>query len=294
MGCVLILCRNNCSDLTKVGSSLENGNKVCAGDGAVVEDVSQHFDNPAQLQENFDHEVAITEDNAEPTSDSKFVIVLPSALKYDCGSPNCHPADIETNCVSEMAGTSTSVEPFVEKELGNGSFDNEAHLEVTAEIEQRKEEAGCDWESLIGDAQDLLIFNYSEESEAFNLIQQKSVNPGTRFCTSLVTQFPQSDLYREPKLQMFPCQGHHQMECQSSLPGQTSELEDINTGGNNIGSDGLSDSLIMHASEEMDDGVAECVQDACMVKISISSLYCLSWKLNIYVLFTCLHRSLML
>ncbi|KAK0607136.1 hypothetical protein LWI29_009982 [Acer saccharum] len=261
--------RNNFSDPSKAGSSSENGNKVCTDDGVAM-DASQLYDNSAQLQENFDTGVSIEEDSVEPSSDSKFVIELPRALKYDCGSPGCNSTPcsvIEANCVSEQAGTSASVVPFVEKDSENGSFEDEVHLQGASQIEQKKEEVGCDWESLISDAQDLLIFNYHNESEAFKGLIQKSMDPGERFCTSLVTQFSQNDLSGEPKLQMVDSVGysqqHEMMEGRSAQPGETSELKEINEIEDNLANDDLNNCLTGNPSENVGDEVGVCVQDAC-------------------------------
>ncbi|TXG72106.1 hypothetical protein EZV62_000685 [Acer yangbiense] len=253
--------RNNFSDPSKAGSSSENGNKVCTDDGVAM-DASQLYDNSTQLQENFDNGVSIEEDSVEPSSDSKFVIELPRALKYDCGSPGCNSTPcsvIEANCVSEQAGTSASVVPFVEKDSENGSFEDEVHLQGASQIEQKKEEVGCDWESLISDAQDLLIFNYHNESEAFKGLIQKSMDPGERFCTSLVTRFSQNDLSGEPKLQMVDsvgCSQQHEMM-------ETSELKEINEIEDNLANDDLNNCLTGNPSENVNDEVGVCVQDAC-------------------------------
>ncbi|KAK3190114.1 hypothetical protein Dsin_029675 [Dipteronia sinensis] len=260
--------RNNCSDPSKAGSCSENGNKVCTDDGVAM-DASQLYDNSAQLQENFDTGVSIEEDSVEPSSDSKFVIELPRALKYDCGSPGCSSTPcsvIEANYVSEQAGTSASVVPFVEKDSENGSFEDEVHLQGASQIGQKKEEVGCDWESLISDAQDLLIFHYPNESEAFKGLIQKSMDPGARFCTSLVTQFSQNDLSGEPELQMVDSVGcsqqHEMMEGRSAQPGETSELKEINEIEDNLANDDLNNCLTGNPSEDVGDEVGVCVQDA--------------------------------
>ncbi|KAL5782668.1 hypothetical protein ACOSP7_007697 [Xanthoceras sorbifolium] len=260
--------RNNCSDPSKPGSSSENGNKVCTDDGVAM-DVSELYDNSAQLQENFDPGVSIEEDPVEPSSDSKFGIELPCVLKYDCGSPGCDPTPcsvIETTCVSETATPSAPVAPFVEKDSENGSFEDEAHLQGASRIEEKKEEVGCEWESLISDAQDLLIFNYPNESEAFKGLIQKSMEPGARFYASLVTQFSQNDLCREPQVQMVDSVGSGQqreMEARSDQPGETSELKEIDETENNLANDDLNNCLTGNPSEKVADEVRACVKDAC-------------------------------
>ncbi|XVE65965.1 hypothetical protein DITRI_Ditri08aG0043500 [Diplodiscus trichospermus] len=147
----------------------------------------QLCDSSAELQENFDPEASLDKASLElPNDPSRFAIELPQSLKYDCGSPNCDPAHsvIEINCVSVSTCTSVS-----------------------------RESIGCDWESLFSDATELLIFNSPNDSVAFRGVIQKPLDPGTRACPTLISQFPENDInevaqttfdsdeYKDPSLQ---------------------------------------------------------------------------------------------
>ncbi|XP_044500486.1 protein tesmin/TSO1-like CXC 3 [Mangifera indica] len=224
--------RNNCSDLSKPGLVSENGTKACANEG-VATDASQLYDNSAQLEENFDPGVSIAEVSIEASGDSKFAIELPRALKFDCGSPGCEPTPcgIETNSVSELTSASLSIVPFTREASEKVSSEGEIHLHGTSNIEQKKEAAGCDWESLMSDASDLLIFNFPDESEVFKGLIHKSMDPGARFGSSVISRFPQSDFSGEPNMQMVDPNGscqQYEMEAQSTQPGENNELQEIN------------------------------------------------------------------
>ncbi|XVF63063.1 hypothetical protein PTKIN_Ptkin09bG0058700 [Pterospermum kingtungense] len=151
----------------------------------------------AEIQENFDPGVSLGEASLElPNENSRFAIELPRTLKYDCGSPNCDPAlcVIETACVSEPTCTSLSIVPFVqeasEKDLSNGGVEVAGMFQT----EQRRETVGCDWESMISDVAEVLIFNSPDDTEAFRGVIQKSLDPATRFCSTVISQFPQNDI----------------------------------------------------------------------------------------------------
>lgn len=217
--------RNNCLGLSKPEFSSENGNKICRNDG-VANDASQLYDNSAELQENFDPRVSMEEVSVEASNDSKFAIELPQALKYDCGSPGCdsNPCNIESNCMTEMASTSVSVVQFVQEASENGASEADVRLQRTCQMEQKNEVTGCEWESLISDAADLLIFNLPNDSEDFKGLMQKSLDSGGRYA-SVTPRY----INGEPIMEMIdPVGADHQngMEHQSTQPGETSILND--------------------------------------------------------------------
>lgn len=219
------ICRNNCLGLSKPEFSSENGNKICRNDG-VANDASQLYDNSAELQENFDPRVSMEEVSVEASNDSKFAIELPQALKYDCGSPGCdsNPCNIESNCMTEMASTSVSVVQFVQEASENGASEADVRLQRTCQMEQKNEVTGCEWESLISDAADLLIFNLPNDSEDFKGLMQKSLDSGGRYA-SVTPRY----INGQPIMEMIdPVGTDHQngMEHQSTQPGETSILND--------------------------------------------------------------------
>lgn len=244
--------RNNCLGLSKPEFSSENGNKICRNDG-VANDASQLYNNSAELQENFDPGVSIEEVSVEASSDSKFAIELPRALKYDCGSPGCdpNPCNIESNCMTEMASTSVSVVSFVQEASENGASEADVHLQRTCQMEQKNEVAGCDWESLISDTADLLIFNLPNDSEDFKGLMQKSLDAGARYA-SVTPRFLQNDINGELIMEMIdPVGSDHQngMEHQSTQPGETSILNEINRAQDISSNDDLDECFTADPSE---------------------------------------------
>ncbi|CAK7327104.1 unnamed protein product [Dovyalis caffra] len=180
--------RHNYSDLSKPDFSSENGNDICKDEGVVV-DVAQLYENSAELQENFDPGVSIEESSSvePPSEDLKFAIELPQTLKCDCGSPDSDPTPrcgTQKDTASESAGTSASLVPFVNKASHEGSPEGQVHLAGLYKIESKQEATECDWESLISDAADLLIFNSPIDAEGFKELFQRSPNPVVGFCTS--------------------------------------------------------------------------------------------------------------
>lgn len=271
------LCRNNCSDLSKPGLVSENGTKACANEG-VATDASQLYDNSAQLEENFDPGVSIAEVSIEASGDSKFAIELPRALKFDCGSPGCEPTPcgIETNSVSELTSASLSIVPFTREASEKVSSEGEIHLHGTSNIEQKKEAAGCDWESLMSDASDLLLFNFPDESEVFKGLIHKSMDPGARFGSSVISRFPQSDFSGEPNMQMVDPNGscqQYEMEAQSTQPGENNELQEINQMQDDHASDDLHRCLGNDLSKKEGDKVGMKIPAAFKVKVATLLFY---------------------
>ncbi|KAE8712434.1 golgin subfamily B member 1-like isoform X1 [Hibiscus syriacus] len=162
------------------------------------------------VQENFDPGVPLGEASFElPNEPSSIAIELPQTLKYDCGSPGCDPTPciIEMNCVSQSTCTSLAIVPFIQEASQKGLSDvvdvqesSEKGLSdgmgvaATLQIERKRETIGSEWESLILETSDLLIFSSPNDSEAFRGVIQKSLDPGATFCSTLISQFPQHDI----------------------------------------------------------------------------------------------------
>ncbi|XP_021828183.1 CRC domain-containing protein TSO1 isoform X2 [Prunus avium] len=218
--------RHNTSDPSKPESTLASGNKVSAN-----EDAAQLYINSEELREDCVPGVSTGEDSVEPSSEhSKFVIELPRNLKYDCGSPDCDPTrcGTEAHCELEVADLSAPLVPYVQKTSEEGSSNDEGHLQIICQTVQRKEVTGCDWESLISDAADLLIFDSPNGTEAFKGLMQNSLDPVTRFCTSLAPQLTQNDVNDEQNVQVLDIVGSGgQLETEdpSSQYGEASQLE---------------------------------------------------------------------
>ncbi|KAK7809619.1 crc domain-containing protein tso1, partial [Quercus suber] len=252
--------RHNCSDPSKPEFSSENGNKVCTNEGIGV-DATQLYDNSAELQDNFDSRVSDGEASVEPSSEhSKFAIELPRTLKYDCGSPVCDPTPC---CGTEAGCMPTSLVQCGQEASAKGSSEGEVHLSEMCRTDQTKEGLECDWESLISDCPDILIFNSPNDSEAFKGIIQKSVEPLTRFCSSLMSQLPLNEFNDVHKMQIVDPVDSGELETEdlSAKPGEASELEEIDQLQNNPADTVLYKGMSSNASEKLDNEVGMYMPD---------------------------------
>ncbi|GKV42381.1 hypothetical protein SLEP1_g49792 [Rubroshorea leprosula] len=185
---------NNRTDPSKTDS--QEGNKLSTEEEVAI-DGAQLCDNSAVLQESFDPGVSIGEASLELTNESsRFAIEIQSTLKYDCGSPICDPVAYvtETKC--------GSVVPFAQGTSEKGVSEDGVNLDGICQTYQKRETTGCDWDNLMSDTADLLIFSSPNDSEAFRGLFHKSLDSGARFCTSLISQFPQTiEQQKHPSLQ---------------------------------------------------------------------------------------------
>ncbi|XP_061992024.1 protein tesmin/TSO1-like CXC 2 [Rosa rugosa] len=219
--------QNASDDLSKPEFSPESGNKVCAS-----EDAAQVYNNSSEIQEDCVPAVPIGETSVEPPSEhSKFVIELPRNLNYDCGSPDCNTSrcGIKEDCDSELAEFSASVSQYVQETSDKCSSDDEAQQQLICQSEQRKEGTGCDWDSLISDAADILIFDSPNSTDAFKELMNHSLDPMTRFSTSIVQHLSQNNIGDEQLVQVIDTVGSGQqlqIEDHSSQNGAASELNE--------------------------------------------------------------------
>lgn len=267
--------RYNCLDLSKPEFSSENGNKVCTNEG-IGTDAAQLYDNSAELQENFDSGVSIGESSVEPSTEhSKFAIELPGTLKYDCGSPECDPTPhcgTGTGCVLKLAGKSVSLIQYGQEASANGSSEGEVHLSEMCRIDEQKG-VECDWESLISDATDILIFNSPNDSEAFKGLIQKSMDPMTRFCTSVMSQLSQDDIDNVQTMHIVDPVGsgeQHEIDDPSAEHEEGSELQEIDQTQDNPADTNLNKCMSSGTSENMDSEVGTCIPYASK---SVSNLH---------------------
>ncbi|XP_011030649.1 PREDICTED: protein tesmin/TSO1-like CXC 2 isoform X2 [Populus euphratica] len=228
--------RHNYSDLSKPESSSGNGNEVCKDEGVVV-DAAQLYHNSAELHENFDPGMSIGESSVEPPSEHlKFAIELPQTLKYGWGRPGgkygCGSPDgrygTQTDMVSESAGTSLSLVPFANGTSHKSSLEGQVHPAGLYKIESKKEATECDWESLISDAADLLIFNSPIDADGFKELFQKSPNPVVGFCTSF------NELHKTQIVNPFGSGEQNEMGDPSTQPGETIELTQMDPTQDNL------------------------------------------------------------
>ncbi|KAL6189614.1 hypothetical protein ACLB2K_041000 [Fragaria x ananassa] len=221
--------RHNASDdPSKPEFSPESGNKVCAS-----EDDAELYNNSSKIQEDCVQVVSIGEASVEPCSEqSKFVIELPRNLNYDCGSPDCNTSRCGINKEDfdpELAEFSASVAQYVQETSDKGSSDDEAQQQVTCQSEQTKVGTCCDWESLISNAADILIFDSPSSTEAFKELMNHSLGPMTRFSTSIMPHLPQHNISDEQLVQVNDTIGSGQqlqIDDHSSQSGEASELKE--------------------------------------------------------------------
>lgn len=133
----------------------------------------------AELQENFETGISIPSASVEQLSEqTEFAIELPRTLKYDCGSPDCG-----TNLQVGLQRAHGIDQPEGDADLGN-----------------KQTGQGCDWESLVSDTHDLLIFSSPNDAEAFRGIIQKSPGLETGLGASPLPSFLQNNMIDAQKM----------------------------------------------------------------------------------------------
>lgn len=105
-------------------------------------------------------------------------LAVERTLNYECNdSPSTLPTgSFRGKSLSEFAGSSVTYVPLVQGMSGKGLLRCEVNTEGKNELDPNKEAPGCDWENLICDATDLLIFDSPGDPEAFT----KAAGPNLR------------------------------------------------------------------------------------------------------------------
>ncbi|KAL3505969.1 hypothetical protein ACH5RR_031351 [Cinchona calisaya] len=170
--------RHQLLDPSKPEFSSDGENKTDGSEG-----ITQVSHNSSEQQENFDPGNSLGEVSVEPSYESsQLEVEFVKSLTYDCHSPNSSP---KTNCAasnksrSEFDADTGPLVPFSQAGSGKGLFANEASMEGMCQSNHR-DAVGCDWESLISDATDLLNFDSPKDADAF----KKSLCPATGFYTN--------------------------------------------------------------------------------------------------------------
>lgn len=147
--------RHQYLDSSKPEFSSENDDKVSASGGATddAHELSTEQSNPANQ--------------------------LLLSLKYDCDSPQENE--------SEIGDMSASLVPYVQAEPEKGTCEGDMHVGGTSQIEQNKETTGCDWDKLISDSMDLLVYDSPNDAKTLEGPFGNSMDRGTSFCTSLMS-----------------------------------------------------------------------------------------------------------
>lgn len=181
--------------------SSEYGNKLLSSENA-FKDSNHEYHNSSELQRNTDQGTSVEDALIELSSEgTKFTIELPQALNYDSGSPGFNPTNCsdETNSLLELPGELASDVICVHEAPEKDTAKCEVHLQGLHQNEPKIEAQGCNWESLIPDDADLLIFNSPNETEAFKDLMQKSMDP-TMQLSNFMSQLPQTTINNGRKM----------------------------------------------------------------------------------------------
>ncbi|XP_043693254.1 protein tesmin/TSO1-like CXC 3 [Telopea speciosissima] len=160
--------RHHLSELSKPDFS-GNGNEGNTSMGVLD---SVQLPDSSALQESFDPGSSITEVSVPSSEPPNLAIELPSNLKYDYGSPDCNPTPshgINMDPLPEITATPASLVHFGQEvsEERQHSFESKVEIQGICQVYENKDEgAGCDWENLISNASDLLIFDASVDAGA--------------------------------------------------------------------------------------------------------------------------------
>lgn len=249
--------RHCISDPSKPEFSSENetGNEVGTGEGVVL-DVAEQYNESAVRHESCDSAITVGEASAEQDNDdSNFVIELPQKLKYDCGSPiyELAPSGIKVDFVVELDDQFALPVPSVQETSQKGSSHGEAQVQERCLIEQKQDPAVRDWEGLICDTSDLLIFNSPNTTESLNSLMQISSEPVTRFSDTITPQLPENDILDERNMHSSNLVNYSEQqktEDISSQPGEAVSLEQTEQVQGTIAITCLNDV----ASNKMDEG----------------------------------------
>ncbi|KAG9451939.1 hypothetical protein H6P81_004843 [Aristolochia fimbriata] len=173
--------RNNLLDSSKAVFSADDGDdgKTCSGLPSVV----QLPDCSSQVQIKCDVAGSLGDANVDPCDGdhTELAVKLSRTLKYDFVSQN---GESTPHCAVKTGGDIEIIETpgllvhFVgaSSQERQCAVDNDVKLQEVCQFEQAKDDvSGCDWENLIADASDLLIFDASATPEACKVQSQKQV-----------------------------------------------------------------------------------------------------------------------
>ncbi|KAJ4969585.1 hypothetical protein NE237_016286 [Protea cynaroides] len=224
--------RHHLSDLPKPDFS-DNGNEGNTSIGVL--DSVQLPDCPAQ-QKIFDPGSSIREVTAPSHESPNLAIELPRNLKYDCGSPdsNSTPSHgIKMESLPEIIATPASLVHFVQEvsEERQHSFESKLEIQGICQVDESKDEGtGCDWENLISDATDLLIFDSSINTGAPKEPSLELVHHETGSFASLGSKLPQGstdDLQKTQPMGLADSCEEHEMEDPESKPEPVREQKEM-------------------------------------------------------------------
>ncbi|KAK4482859.1 hypothetical protein RD792_010031 [Penstemon davidsonii] len=119
-------------------------------------------------------------ENLDPRASEfeKNVVEFGENFNYDCNSPNSNlrsSSYLKTKHMAEYACNPSRFVPFGEEGSQRGIYVSEVNQEGITQIDPNKEPSSCDWESLISDASDLLVFESPND-------YKKPIDQGSSLC----------------------------------------------------------------------------------------------------------------
>ncbi|KAL0548224.1 hypothetical protein IC582_012672 [Cucumis melo] len=245
------------SDLSKPDFSTEDGSKVetdrgATGNVAELQDDSSAPDGKSDSLSNPSTELP----SERPVSTNE----EPQASKSDSSHPDCDQKLPDS--VLKSGEDPALSDSCVKNKSGNESSEAEENKQVINHTEER-EGTGYDWESLITEGADLLIFSSPNGSEAIRLVQ-KPLDLVTGFASSTLSQIMENDNANLSKMRIadpIECSGgQHEIEFLSSQAGEACELKDMDQGMDSLSFPNSSNSV---SREITDDEVARYIADDC-------------------------------
>lgn len=207
----------------------------------------------------------------------------PQATKCDSPRPDCDQK--LPDCVIKLGEDPPLSNPCVQNKSGNGSSEAEGNKQVISHTEER-EGTGYDWESLITEGADLLIFSSPNGSEAIRLVQ-KPLDLVTGFTSSTLSQIMENDNTNLSKMRIAdPIESsgvQHEIEFPSSQAGEACEIKDMDQAVEGLSYPNSNNSM---SREITDDEVAKYITDDCkvlMFNCLHSNLLCKSYANGSYV-----------
>ncbi|KGN56953.1 protein tesmin/TSO1-like CXC 2 [Cucumis sativus] len=249
--------RHSISDLSKPDFSTEDGSKV-ETDGGATGNVAQLQDDSSPPDEKSD---SLSNPSTElPSERPESTKEEPQASKSDSSRPDCDQKLPDS--VLKSGEDLALSDSCVKNKSGNGSSEAEGNKQVINHTEER-EGTGYDWESLMTEGADLLIFSSPNGSEAIRLVQ-KPLDLVTGFASSTLSQIMENDNADLSKMRIAdPVEssgGQHEIEFLSSQAGEACELKDMDQGIDSLSFPNSSNSM---SREITDDEVARYIADDC-------------------------------
>ncbi|MED6193366.1 hypothetical protein PIB30_018709 [Stylosanthes scabra] len=175
--------RHNLLDTSKPKVTSEDENQIGSGEEALT-DSTHACNNSRELDKKSGKGTSIGDASIEPANEhAKFSIELPQTLKYDSGSPGYDPILCGDEAATGVAGSHEASK--------KDSVEGELHFHGICQTQQKIDITESDWDNLINNASDMLIFSSPNVSEAFKDLMNKQLDPSGRL-SNFMTTLPES------------------------------------------------------------------------------------------------------